>query len=241
MKRTVWAAAIAALACVCALHAQSAAQTRRILFDSFVPIASRILPGDRRITVVSAKPLPAVVHIPPEDVVARLVQKNPTIFMGRIVEKQPVFLRLVAGQKSTEVSSAEAIWIGSRVTVLIERIIHTTDELPLTLLQRLTFIEEGDGSATVNGVRIDTETPWLEPIQQGRRYLIAGRIVDGAFSSAGMWMEPPEGGKMRSRLRDPSARVGQASRVPKTPFDDWRIEDATDSLELEVQRRRPAR
>jgi hypothetical protein len=117
-------------------------------------------------------------------------------------------------------------------------------EFPLTLLQRLTFVEEGDGSATVNGVRIDTETPWLEPIQGGRRYLISARIRGGAFYSTGMWMEPAAGGNMQPRFRESGSRATPAERAvrgPKTPFDAWTIDEATDSLELEVQRRRLAR
>lgn len=234
MKRAVLAAVILSLAYVSALHAQGTSQARRILFDTFVPIAARILPGDQRVTVVSANPKPAVAY-PEEDFVVRLVRRNPIIFMGRLVDKQPVFMRRIAGQKVTQVSPAEANWIGSRVTVLIERTIQTTNEFPLIVLQRLTFVDDGDGTATINGVRVDTETPWLEPLQQGRRYLIAGRISGGEFSSTGMWMEPPDGVFMRPRLRDSSVDR------PKTPFDERTIDEATDSLELEVQRRRPAR
>lgn len=233
MKRAVLAAVIALLGCLCSLHAQGASQSRRILFDTFVPIAARIQPGDRQIVVESAQPTPDVAYPEEGAFVARLVQKNPIIFTGRVVGKQPVFLRLLAGQKPTEVSTINANWIGSRITVMVERIIQAVDEFSLTILQRLTFIEDGDGTATIYGVRIDAETPWLDQIQQGRRYLISGRIKNAEFSSTGMWMEPANGGNMKPRFQDPY--LGR----PKM-FEQWTIDQATDSLELEVERRRLA-
>lgn len=205
MKQVVLAAVIAMFGYVCALDAQGAAQTRRLLFDTFKPIATRLLPGDQRVTVVSANPSPAVAY-PDEDFVARLVRRNPIIFTALVVETRPVFMRLIAGQKFTEVLPVEANWIGSRVTVMVDRVTQTTDELPLMTLQRLTFVEEGDGTATINGVRVDTETPWLDPLQQGRRYLISGRIQEGELSSTGLWMEPADGGNLRPRFKDSSLR-----------------------------------
>jgi hypothetical protein len=127
MKQTVLAVMIAS-GFVFTLYAQGASQTRRILFDTFRPIVSRIVPGDQRIVVMSANPVPDVAWPDEDAFVATIVQENPIIFTGRVIEKQPVFLRLFAGQKATEVSSAEANWIGSRITVLIDRIIQTVDE-----------------------------------------------------------------------------------------------------------------
>jgi hypothetical protein len=232
MKRTSWSTVIVSLAFVCSLHAQGTSSARRILFDTFVPIVARIQPGDQRITVVSANPMPAVAY-PEEDFPARLVRNNSIIFTGRIVDRQPVFMRRLAGQPFMQVPAAEANWVGSRLTVLVERVIQTVSEFPLIALQRLTFIDDGDGTATIGRVRIETETPWLEPTRQDRRYLVSGRVVDGKFLSTGMWMEPADGGAMKPRLRD--------STRPKISFDEWRIDEATDLLELEVRRRDAAR
>jgi hypothetical protein len=245
MKRVFLSSLIASLGWVLALYSQGGSEPRRILFDSFEPIASRIIAGEQRIVVVSAKGRPDVAHPDDGSFVATIVRDNPIIFAGRIVQKQPVFLRLRAGQNALEVSMTEANWVGSRITVMVDRIIQTADELPLTILQRLTFTEEGDGTATINGVRVDTETPWLEPLQQGRRYLISGRIKGGAFSSTGMWMEPADGGNLRPRFRDSTSPYTTADpplfRAPKTPFVAWTIDEASDRLQAEVQRRNALR
>ena len=239
MKRTVVASAIVSVGCVLALHGQSASQPRRILFDTFVPIAARILPGDQRLVVMSAQPGPDASYVEADAFVATLVRRNPIIFVGRIVETRPAFLRLFAGQKATEVPVAEANWIGSRIIVRVEWIIRSPDEAPLTTMQQLAFVDELQGTATINGASVETETRFFEPIEQGRRYLFAGRLNAGAFSSTGMWMEPADGGSMRARFRDPlrvNPPADPALSVPKSPFDEWTIADATYWLEKEVQR-----
>ena len=234
MKRALWSAVII-FGCVLALHGQSAFQPRRILFDTFVPIAARILPSDERVVVTSAQPGPDVAWPEEGAFVATIVRKNPIIFTGRVVVKQPVFMRLFAGQAFTEVPFTQANWIGSRITVLIDGIVHTVDELPLTLLQRLTFIDDGDGTATVNGVRIDTVTPSFEAIEQDRRYLVTGRLRGGAFSPSGMWMEPSAGGIMRPRLR----KISELEL--RSPFDEWTVDEAAQSLASESRRQAAAR
>ncbi len=227
-----------------ALLAQVGAQPRRIPFVTLEPIVKRIQPGDQRILIVSPLPERDLAHPEEGTFVATIVKENPIIFTGRIVEKQPAFLYLRGRQNYREVSIAEANWIGSRITVMVDRILQTVDELPLTILHRLTFIEDGDGTAMINGVRVDTETPWLDPLQQGRRYLISGRLKAGAFSPTGMWMEPADGGNLRPRLREFWAFTSLEKppvRTPRTPFDDWTINEASDSLEVEVQRQRNTR
>lgn len=245
MKRAVLSMMFALFGCAVALHAQASAPSRQIFFETFRSIAERILPSDKWIVVMSGTPMPAVAHVPDDEFLSTIVRENPIIFTARIVEKRPVFMRLRAGEKFTEVSTAEANWIGSRITVMVDRIIQTVDKLPLMTLQRLTFVEEGDGTATISGVRVDTETPWLEPVQQGRRYLITGRIRDGEFSSTGLWMEAPDGASMRPRARDSSARSTAdrplALRIPKTPLDEATVDEAVNRLETEAQRQRTAR
>ena len=130
-------------------------------------------------------------------------------------------------------------WIGSQVTVQVDRVIQTTEGFPLALQQRFTFIEDGDGSAVVNGVRVDTETPWLWPIESRKRYVITGRIKNGRFQSTGMWMEPTGGGPVRGQVQGP--RLGGLLSLPepevRTPFEDWTVEEASFWLDSEVQRR----
>ena len=162
---------------------------------------------------------------------------------GRIVEKRPAFLTLRTLQDYSPAPMNQANWIGSRVTVQVDWVIQTIDTLPLESRERLTFIDESEGSATVNGVHIETETPWLWPIESGRRYLVAGRVERDQFMATGMWMEPTGGGSVRSHIRE-VRRPGEvmALRAPNpTPFDDWTIEEASVFLEQEVQRRAAAR
>jgi|SRR5688572_21578256 len=240
MKRHALLIAIASFGCVFTLQAQRAPQPRRILFDTFVPILSRILPGDQWIVVTSGNPAPAFASVAENAVVSEIVRHNPIIFTGRLVEKRPLFLRRRAGERSTEVIGPSANWIGSRVTMTIDRIIQTVDALPLTTLQRLTFVEEGDGSTGAEGVRIDTETPWLEPLEEGRRYLITGRIRNGEFSSTGQWMEPADGGPLRSRVRAAQVEpVGAGPNgKPKRLFEGVTLGEAARQLEDEARRRR---
>jgi hypothetical protein len=245
MRRSASVIAIALCGWVSAFSAQDSSQPRRILFDTFQPIAARILPGDQRIVVVSGQPAPGFA-LPEADVfVTAIVQENPIIVTGRIIEKQPVFMRLLAGQPYLEVPAVEANWIGSRVTVTVDRIIQTVAEMALMTLQRLTFVEAGDGAVTIRGVRIETETPWLAPLQLGRRYLITGKMNGGVFSTTGMWMDPPDGGSLHPRFKDRSAPFTPAgtpaSGTPGTPFDAWTIDEAIRSLESEVRRQPPGR
>src|SRR5688500_2328591 len=73
----------------CSLFARGYGTSSRILFDSFEPIASRIIPGEQRIVVVSAKGTPDVAH--PEDgaFVVTIVRDNPIIFAERRAGERP--------------------------------------------------------------------------------------------------------------------------------------------------------
>jgi hypothetical protein len=221
------------------VHAQQpAAEPRRIYFDSR-PIVDLIRPGDRHLVLALPPAPPAFGDCGNKSCVAAILDENPIVFAGRLVQKEPAFLTL-RDLDYTLTSMDQANWIGSRITMRIDWGIQTMDTFPLAAGDRLTFIDDGDGSAMVNGVRVDTETPWLWPTESGRRYLITARIKRDQFMTTGMWMEPAAGGSMRSNAsragRTPGDLRPARSPMP-TPFDDWTIEQATFFLEQEVQRR----
>jgi hypothetical protein len=138
-----------------------------------------------------------------------LVESNPVIFTGRVIRKEPAFI-----QRGTVVPLTEATWIGSRLTVLIERAIQTVDELPLMEGEQITFVWEHHGSAIINGTRVDAETLGLWPIEEGKRYLVAGRFMQIGRSTekrlvAEMWLEPTDGAPLRG--------PGRRSLTPLVP------------------------
>ena len=97
---------------------------------------------------------------------------------------------------------AEATWIGSRLTVLIEHVIQTVDELPLMEGEQITFVWEHHGSAIINGTRVDAETLTQWPIEEDKRYLVVGPFTELGQSTerglvARMWLEPADGAPLR--------------------------------------------
>ena len=100
--------------------------------------------------------------------------------------------------------------------------------------QEISFIDEGDGTAIINGVRVDTHTDWLRPIERGQRYLITAEVKN-RFMVTGMWDEPIGGGRMRGRVLhrhdlDNKDDGGQPS--------EWHINDAVYHLEREIAKQR---
>jgi hypothetical protein len=202
-----------------------------------------IRPDDRHVVLLHPTAAPALADPGSRSFIAAIVGENPVIIAGRVVEKQPVFLNLRTLQEYTLAPTDQANWIGSRLTVLVDRVIQTIDALAIAPGSTVTFVDEGDASAFVNGVRVDTETPWLWPIESRRRYLITGRLKNDHFVATGMWMEPAIGGSMRAPVRtvpEPGILLPPEPAV-RTPFDDWNIEQASFFLDLEVQRRADAR
>lgn len=220
--------------------AQSTGEPRQIYFDTR-PIVEHLRRGDKHVRLLHPVATPAFGDLGSgTSFVAAIVERNPIIFAGRVVEKQPALLTLRFLQDHSPATIEEANWIGSRVTVLVDRVIRTLDAFPLPLRERFTFVDETDGSAVINGVRVDTETPWLWPFEPGRRYLITGRIKRDQFLATGVWMEPPGGGNMRAHHSRADKIVGDTGppRSPnRSPFDDWTIDEASYYLEQEVLRR----
>ena len=240
MTRSIMAVVLVTVIGAPCSFAQAVVEPRRI-DEEHRPIVERLRPDDRHVILVSATTEPAWGD-PGDRFVEEIVNTNPVIVVGRIVEKRPVFLNLRMRRRYTFASLDQANWIGSRLTLLVDRVIQTIDELPLAPGERLTFVEDGDGSAVINGVRVDAETPWLWPVEMGRRYLITGRLETNRFVATGMWMEPPAGGNMRANVtRARSGRtpgeLGPFRSPVASPFDDWSIEEASFFLEQEIQRR----
>jgi hypothetical protein len=203
------------------------------------PIVELLQAGDRHIVLTHPTTPPDLAYPEPELFIPTILNGNPIVFAGRVVEKRPVFMRLRGRRQFTVVRMEEANWIGSQMTVSIDRVIQTLDSFPLAAGQRLTFMDDGDGTAVIAGVRVDTETPWLAPIEPGRRYLITAAIESEELRATGMWMEPAIGGSMRSRLHT-TPRPGDSPLNPEhvTPFDGWTVDEASFFLEAELQSRR---
>jgi hypothetical protein len=241
--KTTRAWTVAAIIAFANVLAGGQVKVRRIHFEA-KPIIALLQPADQQVLIVHPTVPPAFADPNERPFVPAIVQENPIIITGRVIDKQPAFLTLRGRQDFTPAAMNEANWIGSQVTVLVDRVIQTIEAFPLAPQQRFTFIEDGDGTAVVNGVRVDTDTPWLWPIQSGKRYLITGRIKTERFQATGMWMEPDGGGNVRGQVRG-TGRQGGPSSPPepefRTPFEDWTIEEASYWLDMEVQRRQAAK
>lgn len=167
------------------------------------PIVEQIQPGQQYLLlqrVVTDHP----VELGDESFVTALVKSNPVMFTGRVIRKEPAFIDVWGS--GTVVPVAEATWIGSRLTVLIERVIRTVDELPLMDGEQFTFVWEHHGSAIINSTRVDAETVSQWPIEDGKRYLVAGRFTELGRSTdeglvAEMWLEPADGAPLRGPNR----------------------------------------
>ena len=240
------------LVCAAAnLPAQTSNEPRRI-DASHRPIVERLQPDDRHVTITRTI-IVEPVEVVGKSFVATIVDFNSIIFTGRVVRKQAAFidLRNSGGALFTVVPMAEANWIGSSLTMQIERVVRTTEELPLTGDARLAFVVDYDGTATVKGARVDAETPHLWPIEEGKRYLVTGNVTElgrdrtRTFVPTGMWLEPREGAPLRGPSRTPSTpdRLRQET-VPTFERDapsDTTIYAVTDRLEEEVGRRKANR
>jgi hypothetical protein len=182
--------------------AAQAPQRPRVIYASPTPIVDVLRPGERQVFMkiqmfnessgYGDKPMPAA-----------LVELNPVILTGRITQREPVFLDMfTGGYRYRIVPVSDANWVGSRLTVQVERVIRTRDTFPLKPGDRFNFVVEFDGSATINGTRVETETPDMWPIEQGKRYLIAGdyratRSAPMEFVPSGLWLEASEGAALR--------------------------------------------
>ena len=156
-------------------HASAQVDSR---LDFRRPIVERIQPEQRYLLLQRS-----FSSHPPElgnkSFVTALVDFNPIILTGRVIRKQPAFLDVWnSSGKFAVVPMAEANWIGSRLTVLIVRVIQTETVLTLAEGNRLDFIWEHYGSTIINGTRVDAETESLWPVDEGKRYLIVGRLME---------------------------------------------------------------
>ena len=142
----------------------------------------------------------------------------------------------------TVVPLEKANWIGSLITVQVDHVIQNSTALALTDGQRISFIDDGEGSATINGVRVETETPWLWPIERGR-YVISARVIKDRFVATGMWNEPNPGGTIRGRFHDADETSSDPPRSDARYrfHGEWNINQATFELEREITKRRQQR
>ena len=190
------------------LLAQASPEARRI-FRSKQPIAKSILAGERHVELRRILMTEPVELGPDQSFVDALVEFNPIIFIGRVVRKEPEFLDFRDPQVSfTIVPMVEATWIGSRVTVAVERVIQTADGFPLSTGSRIVFVVDSDGTATIDGTKVDAETEMTWPVEAGKRYLITGGIkgigIAGArFEASGLWLESFDGAPLRGPSRSP--------------------------------------
>jgi hypothetical protein len=114
----------------------------------------------------------------------------------------------------TIVPVAEAAWIGSRLTVRIERVLQTVDALPLMEEEQITFVWEHHGSAIINGTCVDAETLSLWPIEEGKRtWLPAASPSLAAQRTRGLWLRCGSNPPMDAPLRGP----GRRSLTPLVP------------------------
>ena len=243
---------LALLVCVMwqvSFAAQTSTAPRQI-HASRQPIVSQIKQGERNIR------MSRTVHVERTDkgdksYVAAVVERSPIIFTGQVIRKEPAFLDIWntgAGVLFTVVPMAEATWIGSSLTVRVERVIQTTQALPLNDGGRVEFVVDFDGSATVMGTRVDTETPWRWPIEQGKRYLIAGHVLEigrsktKSFYPDDTWLEPFFGGPLRGPVRKALTPDQSVHETPPTFEQDGAVPTdifaVTERLEAEVTKRK---
>ena len=207
---------------------QSAA--RRVEF-SFRPIAEGLRAGDRYVVISS----PIQTTLIDSESAASWEEKLaevPIIAIGRVVIKRAAFLNLRNFRTFTLVDADRANWIGSSITVQIEEVLKNGSSMSLAPEQRVTFVDEGDGSGMINGVHVDTRTEWLRPVELGRRYLLTAEVKD-RFIVTGMWDEPDSRGRMQGRFRD-----GHEAFDKVQPFSEWNIDEAAHRLRQEIIRQR---
>ena len=227
--------------------AQTSPEPRRVV-RSKRPIVELIQPGERHIQIRRIVITEPVEIVPGKSFTEALVEFNPIIFTGRVVRKEPLFVDFRDPRVSfTIVPLAEATWIGSRITLLVERVIQTAGGFPLMNGDRIVFDVESDGSATIGGVRVEAETEMLWPIEEGKRYLVTGTVKgdgvsDARFEQSGMWLEPFDGGPLRGPSREPLAPNPSAYDTKPTferdgagPLD---IDSVASRLEQAVSKRR---
>jgi len=223
--------------------AQNPPALRRI-DASETPIVKSLKPDDQHVLLTCIR-IGDPVDIGRRSFIAALVDFNPVIFIGRVVRKEPAFIDLwnAGGRLFTVVPMSEANWVGSHLTVQIERVIRTSVELPLVQGRRFTFVEDYDGSATINGVRVDAEDPRLWPIVADKRYLVTGEVKPlgrqntRVFVPSGMWLEPFR--HVAERQVDETLPTFELD-VPRT-IGDTTLRTVTDGLEREVTRQKAAK
>lgn len=242
MKSTLALSFAAVIACGALLVSQGASEPRRVPFSSR-SISSMIRPGERQIVVTSGLQRPHAAESPEGTAfVAAIAEWNPILLIARVTDIQPHFFNMSLPVDVTPVPPEQANWIGSRITINVERVLSTTSDMTLDEGSRVTFVDEGAGSAVINGTRVDTETEWLAPIERGRRYLIAARVEDGRFIATAMFHDQTLRSTLKGRERPPRARPGQAAvdeyDYDRTPFKDWTMNEAAYWLEQAVAKKR---
>jgi hypothetical protein len=198
-------------------------------------------PGDRHVVILHPNTPPLAIAVPPRNVFAgQLVEQSEVIIVTRIVAKRPIFLDLQWRRVFTPVPQQDANWVGSSIEMRIERIIKNSSRDVLQEGERLTYIEDSDGSTIINGTRVDTETNWLRPIEVGRRYIMSGRFTDRGFMPEGTWEEPAPGLGLRQMGKSPPRRATDlpaADDEYPSAFGDWNVDQVIYSLQLDVDKR----
>ena len=218
---------------------EGAAAPRSIEFSFERPIAQALRPGDKHVVMESPVEVPLTGRPENSSWETRIAEANSIILIGRVVEKRPEFMNLQNFRTFTVVRADQATWIGSTITMRVDEVLKNSTKMPLSEGQEISFIDEGDGTVMINGVRVDTRTDWLRPIERGQRYLLTAEVKN-RFIVTGMWDEPIGGGRMRGRVLerhdlDNSRDGGQPS--------EWHINDAVYHLQREIakQHKSPSR